>query len=49
MIRRALEEEVKKAEEEKLVRMLDETGQILSKIPSDEEIVKIDRSSRDER
>ncbi|WP_054856543.1 type II toxin-antitoxin system CcdA family antitoxin [Vulcanisaeta sp. JCM 16159] len=48
VIRRALEEEVRKAEEEELVKLLDEVGQILSKVP-DEEIVRAVRMSRDER
>ena len=48
VIRKALEEAVRKAEEEELARALDETAQILSKIP-DEEIVEAVRSSREER
>ncbi|WP_054853203.1 type II toxin-antitoxin system CcdA family antitoxin [Vulcanisaeta distributa] len=49
VIRRALEEEVRKAEEEELAKLLDEAGQILSKVP-DEEIVRAVRMSvmRDE-
>ena len=48
VIRKALEEAVRKAEEEELARRLEEAAQILSKIP-DEEIVEAVRSSREER
>lgn len=48
VIRSALEEEVRKREEEELMKGLDEVSKILSKIP-EEELVEIIRSSREER
>ena len=47
LIRRALEEEVKRREREQLRVMAREASEILSKIP-EEEIVKIIRESREE-
>jgi len=48
LVRRALEEEVKRREKEQLKVMAQEVSQILLKI-SEEEIVKIIRESRDKR
>lgn len=48
LVRRALEEEVKRREKEQLKVMAQEVSQILFKI-SEEEIVKIIRESRDKR
>lgn len=48
IIRRALEEEVRKMEEKELAEELGEVGKILS-IHTDEEIVELIRSSREER
>jgi antitoxin CcdA len=48
VIRRALEEEVRRREEEEVARMLDKVQEILARIPS-EELVKAIRSDREER
>jgi len=48
VIRKALEEEVRKREEEEAKRMLDKARRILSKIPA-EEIVEAVREAREER
>jgi len=48
LVRRALEEEVKKKEREALLKSLAEARRVLSKF-SDEEIVQAVRSSREER
>ncbi len=48
VIRRALEEEVRRREDEELKKMLEEAKKILRKIPS-EELVQAIRSSRDKR
>ena len=48
LVRRALEEEVKRREREQLRVMAREASQILSKIPEGE-VVKIIRESREER
>ncbi|MFI5421797.1 MAG: type II toxin-antitoxin system CcdA family antitoxin [Nitrososphaerales archaeon] len=47
-VRRALQREISKREEESLQRALDEAGQILRKIP-EKDIVRLIRESRDER
>ena len=47
-VRAALEDEIKKREEEELSRALSDIKTILQKIP-DEEIVKAIRESRDQR
>ena len=48
VIRRALEEEVKKAEKEEVKKALEKIGRTLEKIPSDE-IIRLIRESREER
>ena len=48
VIRRALEEEVRRREEEELQRALEEIQKILRKIP-EETIVRLIRESREER
>ncbi len=48
VIRRALEEEVRRREEEEVARMLDKAQEILARIPS-EELVKAIRAGREER
>lgn len=48
VIRKAIETEISKIEEEKLVKELEEAGKALS-IHSDEEIVQLIRSTREER
>ena len=48
VIRRALEEEVRRREEEEVARMLDKAQEILARIPS-EELVEAIRVSREER
>ena len=47
-VRRALQREIAKKEEENLQRALNEAGHILRKIP-EKEIVRVIRESRDER
>ena len=47
-VRKALQREISKREEEDLERALDEAGRILRKIPEND-IVKLIRDSRDER
>jgi antitoxin CcdA len=47
-VRKALEREIMKREEEDLQRALDEAGRILRKIP-EKDIVRMIRESRDER
>ncbi len=47
-VRRALQNEISKREEEDLQRALDEAGRILRKIP-EKDIVRAVRESRDER
>jgi antitoxin CcdA len=47
-VRRALQKEISKKEEENLRHALDEAGRILRKIPEDE-IIRVIRESRDER
>ncbi|MGB6463756.1 MAG: hypothetical protein WA799_05320 [Nitrosotalea sp.] len=49
VVRKAIEEEVRKIEEKKLSKDLDEIGHILRKNVSSNEIVKAVRSSRNER
>jgi len=48
VIRRALEEEVRRREEEEIARMLDKAQEILARIPS-EELVEAIRATREER
>jgi len=48
VIRRALEEEVRRREEEEIASMLDKAQEILARIPS-EELVEAIRASREER
>jgi antitoxin CcdA len=48
VIRRALEEEVRRREEEEVAKMLDKAQEILARIPS-EELVEAIRASREER
>jgi uncharacterized membrane protein len=48
VIRRALEEEVRRREEEEVARMLDKAQEILARIPS-EELVEAIRAGREER
>jgi uncharacterized membrane protein len=48
VIRRALEEEVRRREEEEVAKMLDKAQEILARIPS-EELVEAIRVSREER
>jgi antitoxin CcdA len=48
VIRRALEEEVRRREEEEVAKMLDKAQEILAGIPS-EELVEAIRTSREER
>jgi len=48
LIRRALEQEVEKAERERIRMLADEAGRILQKIPSGE-LVKAIRESRETR
>lgn len=47
-VRKALQREISKREEEELERALDEAGRILRKIPEND-IVRLIRDSRDER
>ena len=47
-VRRALQKEISKREEENLQRALDEAGHILRKVP-EKDIVRAIRESRDER
>ncbi|HJT09687.1 MAG TPA: hypothetical protein VJ771_02780 [Candidatus Nitrosotalea sp.] len=49
VVRKAIEEEVRKIEEESLSKSLDKIGSILRKNVSSNEIVKAVRSSRNER
>jgi uncharacterized membrane protein len=48
VIRRALEEEVRRREEEEVARMLNKAQEILARIPS-EELVEAIRAGREER
>jgi antitoxin CcdA len=48
VIRRALEEEVRRREGEEVAKMLDKAQEILARIPS-EELVEAIRSDREER
>ena len=48
VIRRALEEEVRRREEEEVAKMLDKAQEILARIPS-EELVEAIRAGREER
>ncbi len=48
LIRRALEEEVRKREEEEIRKALEKIQEVLKKIPP-EEIVEVIRASREER
>jgi antitoxin CcdA len=47
-VRKALEREITRREEEDLQRALDEAGRILRKIP-EKDIIRVIRESRDER
>jgi antitoxin CcdA len=47
-VRKALEREITKREEEDLQRALDDAGRILRKIP-EKDIIRVIRESRDER
>jgi antitoxin CcdA len=47
-VRKALEQEISRKEEENIKRALDEAGRILRKIP-EKEIVRVMRESREER
>ncbi|MGB9003642.1 MAG: hypothetical protein WCC52_07545 [Nitrosotalea sp.] len=49
VVREALEDEVRKLEEKSLSQDLDKIGRILRKNVSNNEIVRVVRSSRDER
>lgn len=49
VVRRAIEEEVRKIEQEKLSKDLDNLSSILHKNVGNNEIIKAIRSSRDER